>query len=416
MVFFLMSHLKQHIGLWQGTGLLVSTLLGSGVFIVPAMTASLAGRWSLLAWALMGILILPIVFTFASLGKRYPDAGGTAFYVEQAFGERAADAISWLFLSVILIGPPVVIITATGYLCQTFGLPQSQQGFWQLMLLGSMLLLNLLNRKTATWIQSFISFGICTTLLLVIGLYLYAHPVSLPPTPFSLPTLAQATALIFWCFVGVEAIAHLSGEFHHPERDFPRVVMLGVVIALILYLCLSTVLLSSGFYGNEAQNLTSVIQLMSSLTGHAGHLLVGLFGLMTCYIGVNTYITSFSRLFYSMAERGQIHGWAGKLNRFGAPAMGLYFTCGLIAITLVMRLCVHLPLDGLIGYSNGVFVLIYLAASLSGLKLLTGRGRWLAIIATGVCLLVAASLALHTLYALAVLAACMLHKRQVHNL
>lgn len=76
---FPMAHLKQHIGLWQGTGLLVSTLLGSGVFIVPAMTASLAGSWSLLAWVLMGILILPIVFTFASLGKRYPDAGGTAF-------------------------------------------------------------------------------------------------------------------------------------------------------------------------------------------------------------------------------------------------------------------------------------------------------------------------------------------------
>ena len=111
-----MAHLKQHIGLWQGTGLLVSTLLGSGVFIVPAMTASLAGSWSLLAWVLMGILILPIVFTFASLGKRYPDAGGTAFFVEQAFGERAADAISWLFLSVIMIGPPVVIVTATGYL------------------------------------------------------------------------------------------------------------------------------------------------------------------------------------------------------------------------------------------------------------------------------------------------------------
>jgi Amino acid transporters len=354
---------------------------------------------------------LGIVFTFASLGKRYPDAGGTAFFVEQAFGERAADAISWLFLSVIMIGPPVVIVTATGYLCQTFGLPESQHGIWQFLLLSSMLGLNLLNMKTAAWIQSFISFGICCTLLLAVGLYLYGHPVSLPATDFSLTNLAQATGLIFWCFVGIEAIAHLSGEFHHPERDFPRVVMLGMFIALVLYLCLSTVLLSSGFYGNEAQNLTSIIQLMSSLTGQTGHLLIGLFGLMTCFIAVNLYITSFSRLFYSMAERGQIHAWAGKLNRYGAPTNGLLITCGLIAITLLLRMSVHLPLDGLIGYANGVFVLIYLSAALSGLKLLPGKERKLAIMATAVCLLVAASLALHTLYAAAVLGACLLHKR-----
>jgi amino acid efflux transporter len=411
-----MAHLKQHIGLWQGTGLLVSTLLGSGVFIVPAMTASLAGSWSLLAWVLMGILILPIVFTFASLGKRYPDAGGTAFFVEQAFGERAADAISWLFLSVIMIGPPVVIVTATGYLCQTFGLPESQHGVWQFLLLGSMLGLNLLNMKTAAWIQSFISFGICSTLLLAVGLYLYGHPVSLPATDFSMTNLAQATGLIFWCFVGIEAIAHLSGEFHHPARDFPRVVMLGMVIALVLYLCLSTVLLSSGFYGNEAQNLTSIIQLMSSLTGQTGHLLIGLFGLMTCFIAVNLYITSFSRLFYSMAERRQIHAWAGKLNRYGAPTNGLLITCGLIAITLLLRMSVHLPLDGLIGYANGVFVLIYLSAALSGLKLLQGKERKLAIMATAVCVLVAASLALHTLYAAAVLGACLLHKRHPRSI
>ena len=409
-----MSHLKQHIGLWQGTGLLVSTLLGSGVFIVPAMTASLAGSWSLLAWALMGVLILPIVFTFASLGKNYPDAGGTAYYVAQAFGERAADAISWLFLSVIMIGPPVVFITATGYLCQAFDIPDNQQSSWQLGLLVSMLMLNLFNLRTAAWVQSLVSFGICIILLLAIGIYCFNHPIQLPATTFSLPNLAEATGQIFWCFVGIEAIAHLTGEFRQPERDFPRVVTLGIVIALILYISLSTVLLSSGFYGSEAQNLTSVIQLMSSLTGSAGHFMVSLFGLLTCYIGVNTYITSFSRLFYSMAEREQIHPRMGKLNRFGAPAPGLIFTCGLIAFTLILRQYCRLPLDSLIGYANGVFVLIYLAAALSGLRLLTGKKRLSAILATAVCCLVALSLALHTLYAIAVLGACMLYKRHPH--
>jgi amino acid efflux transporter len=117
-----------------------------------------------------------------------------------------------------------------------------------------------------------------------------------------------------------------------------------------------------------------------------------------------------------MAERRQIHAWAGKLNRYGAPTNGLLITCGLIAITLLLRMSVHLPLDGLIGYANGVFVLIYLSAALSGLKLLQGKERKLAIMATAVCVLVAASLALHTLYAAAVLGACLLHKRHPRSI
>ena len=100
----------------QGVGLLVSALLGSGVFIIPAIAANVAGSWSLLAWAIMGILIVPIVFTFAQLGKLYPHAGGTAYYVQQAFGERSGRLVSWLFIWVVALGTPVITMTAANFL------------------------------------------------------------------------------------------------------------------------------------------------------------------------------------------------------------------------------------------------------------------------------------------------------------
>ena len=67
-----MSGLKKDLGLWQGMGLLATSLLGTGIFVVPATAASLAGGASLWAWLLLIALVLPIAFTFARLGRRYP--------------------------------------------------------------------------------------------------------------------------------------------------------------------------------------------------------------------------------------------------------------------------------------------------------------------------------------------------------
>ncbi|MFC6670470.1 hypothetical protein [Marinobacterium aestuariivivens] len=71
-----MSRLTQELSLLQGIGLLTTSLLGTGIFIVPAVAASLAGQASLWAWPLLILLVLPIAFTFAQLGRRYPHAGG----------------------------------------------------------------------------------------------------------------------------------------------------------------------------------------------------------------------------------------------------------------------------------------------------------------------------------------------------
>ena len=69
-----MPRLKKELGLWQGIGLLATSLLGTGIFVVPATSAALAGPSSVWIWLLLIALVLPIAFTFARLGRRYPHA------------------------------------------------------------------------------------------------------------------------------------------------------------------------------------------------------------------------------------------------------------------------------------------------------------------------------------------------------
>src|SRR3954470_5518363 len=74
----------------QGAALTIGAVLGTGVISLPALAVHAAGPASLLAWAGLLLLSVPLAATFAALGARYPDSGGVSTYARRAFGSRAA--------------------------------------------------------------------------------------------------------------------------------------------------------------------------------------------------------------------------------------------------------------------------------------------------------------------------------------
>src|SRR5690606_14433164 len=90
-------------------------LLGTGIFVVPALAATAAGSVSLWAWLILIALVLPVAFTFAELGRRYPHAGGAPHLIGLAFGARSERVIALLFLAVLPVGLPAALIVATGF-------------------------------------------------------------------------------------------------------------------------------------------------------------------------------------------------------------------------------------------------------------------------------------------------------------
>ena len=403
-----MSH--QKISVTHGVGMLVSALLGSGVFIIPAIAASVAGEWSLIAWLIMGLFILPIVFTFAALGKKHPHAGGTAYFVQLAFGDKAARIVSWLFIWVVALGAPVIVITganflvngltALGYIAQS---TQQLLFLCALIMLFLLLLFNLFGLKAAAIIQTLLSICIVSCLVFVSVNSQYTQPFHLPDTPFQLSTIALSATYILWCFLGIEAIAHLANDFHNPHRDFPLTIIIGIVITLIVYSLISLSLLQMHFYGDETANLNSVINLVKLSLGDKGYMLVSFAGFLTCYISVSLYFVGFSRLLSSMAKHQQTLPLFAQSNRFNVPYLGLLFAVIITAIMLLAYRYLQLNLQGLIAYANGLFILIYLAASLAGMRLLTGINRHLATLASITCMVLFISLGTHALFAIALL-------------
>src|SRR5690348_9134129 len=77
----------------QGTALSIGAVLGTGVITLPAIAAGIAGPASLVAWAALVVLSIPLDSTFAAMGARFPDSGGVSTYVRRAFGPKASAAV-----------------------------------------------------------------------------------------------------------------------------------------------------------------------------------------------------------------------------------------------------------------------------------------------------------------------------------
>src|SRR6266511_1937658 len=109
------------IGLLQGIALYTGAVLGTGVLALPALAARQAGPASLLAWAGLVLLSVPLASTFAALAGRYPDAGGVATFAARAFGPRWAAVTGWWFYCTVPVGVPVLGLFGGAYVAAATG-------------------------------------------------------------------------------------------------------------------------------------------------------------------------------------------------------------------------------------------------------------------------------------------------------
>lgn len=228
-----MSQLKQEITLLSGVGQLSTTLLGTGLFMVPAIAAGIAGSLSLWAWLILFIAICPIALTFAQLGKRYPNAGGTAHFVRQAFDKRLEKSVAWLFVSVIPVGVPAAVALAAGFLQQLLPEALNSSIFAQLLTVFLLIAVNLAGTKSSGRLQTLIALSI---FILVAAFWwkgdIGAQDLTMPAlSSESTWSIGAALAVMFWCFVGIEAFAHMGEEFKNPQRDFPIAIIIGCFVA-----------------------------------------------------------------------------------------------------------------------------------------------------------------------------------------
>ncbi|SDH97279.1 amino acid efflux transporter [Pseudomonas flavescens] len=414
-----MSRLNKELGLLQGVALLCTSLLGTGVFVIPALAATAAGDISLWAWLLLIALVLPMAFTFAQLGRSYPHAGGAPHLIGRAFGERMERLSAFLFLAVLPVGLPAALNIASGFWHALFALNDLAVLAIQLLTLGIILLLGQRPARTSGSVQIVIALAIVATIALIWfkGDLPHADRPLLPPLAGNWQLLPVALGVMFWCFVGIEAFTHLGEEFRNPQRDFPLALLLGVVLAGLVYWACSVAVLSFHAYGDARTDAASLPRMLDLLLGDQARWLSASIGYLACFASMNVYIQGFARLIWSLADEGKLPRPLAVRNANGVPARALLLVVVSCALSTTVIWCLSLSLDQLIRYANGNFIVIYLLSMAAGWVLLEGLWRWLAGISALLCLGILLMLGVDALYAIGLLGLLTLldHRRQVRR-
>ena len=232
------------IGIWMTSALVVGTMIGSGIFMLPASLAPL-GANAVAGWVLSSVGALSIAFSLARLSQLGGD--GIQANIERQLGPTAAFLVAWCFwvsnwaaqAAVAIAGASALSWISPAYAGPDFVLP---------IAIGSVVLFTAVNAfgARASGVASIVTVAI--KLLPLVGVILIfalrgigpAPYEPLAPSPLTLANLATATALTFFALTGFENATTPVGKVRDPARTIPRALIGGTLFVAILYLVAST--------------------------------------------------------------------------------------------------------------------------------------------------------------------------------
>ncbi|KJS73476.1 MAG: amino acid permease [Desulfotomaculum sp. BICA1-6] len=371
------GRLKATIGPVQAVSLYVGAVLGSGVLLMPGLAAEIAGPASLLAWIFMSLIVIPLALTMGLLSTRYPDAGGVSTFVRHAFGPDAGAIVGWLFLISVPVGVPVVAVTAAAYAGTAFGLNSAGEIGISAAVLGVVFTSNFLGMRLASRVQVLVVSAIVGVIIFVVAGALPGTTAAsfTPFAPHGGYAVGQAAAMLFWCFIGWEAVTHLAEEFVDPRRDLMRSIVLSIVVVSLLYFAVALATVGTSSYGGSG-SYASLALMMQKQVGPVAGATVGVTAFLICVAVANAYVGAAARVAYSLAREGAAPAFLGYLSPSrSTPVGGLGFIAVIATLTLVLVTLEMVTLTELITISNAAFMAIYIGGSLAGIRLLRDI-RW----------------------------------------
>jgi amino acid efflux transporter len=356
----------------QVVALYTGAVLGSGILILPGLAAELSGPASLIAWGLMAILVVPMALTMGLLSAKYPDAGGVSSFVTKAFNPQIGSLIGWFFLLSVVVGAPVLALTGAGYVCAAVGLGDIFRLLIAIAILSAGILLNYIGMKITGQVQvAVVLTTIIVIIVTIIGSFTAIEPSNFTPfMPYGWESVGHASAVLFWCFIGWEAISHISGEFLDPQRDAIRGTLIAAAIISILYFLTAFVVVGTHSY-SPALSDVSLIHIIKTSFGSSGATVAGVAALFICMAPAIAYIGAASRLACSLASNGFApHFLACRSEKYHTPFGGLLFLSGCFAILLLVFSTRIVSLSTLIQIPSGTFIITYIGGCTAGIVLL----------------------------------------------
>jgi len=368
--------LRKAMTMRYAVALYMSSVLGSGVLVLPGLAAQIAGPASLVAWITLSLISYPLAYTFASLSARKPESGGVYSFARESLGPGAANAVGWLFILWYVTGAPAVTVIAASYLAYAFPLDRTEIFLIAGILTLGAFLVNYRGIVVSSRVQLAVIIAIVGLLITaVVASAASVNPANFTPFfPNGFVPIGVSAALIFWSYLGYENVSNVAEEFKNPEKDFHRSILFSVIVIGLLYISVAIATIGTKAYAAGGSVAPFAVMLSNAL-GIYGAVGTAVLAVIIIFGTMNAYTTGISRVIYATAKDGGLPRLFDRVNpKTQVPDRSLMLLLGLSWLTLAIFYAFNVLLETELLIPSGAAIIVYIIGSSSGIRLLKVKG------------------------------------------
>ena len=342
--------IKPKLNTFDTTMIVVSLVIGIGIFRTPAIVASSVGSTELFfaAWICGGIFSFIGALTFAEIGSHFTKPGAYYKVVAECYHPAAAFMLNWANVVIVnTAGTAAVAMIGAEYLTPTLFPSVTDPTFTtQLVAAGLtlfLLLINYLGIKTGAWAQNILTiFKISMMLLIVVAAFFFGNQSS--PTVQEIPAshswwmgFVLGLISVYYTYGGYQNTLNFGGDVQSPKRKIPRAIFFGIAIIIILYLLINWAYIHVlGIEGVSGSKLVAA-EVARVCFGNSASTIISVTIFLSAMGFVNVTLMQIPRTYYAMAMDGALPKIFMKVNsKTQAQEFTLIFFGGMVILSIFL--------------------------------------------------------------------------------
>ena len=337
------ADLPRRLSLLDAITIVVGTIIGSGIFLVPALVArSLPSTgWILAVWIFSGVLSVFGALAYAELGSMIPATGGQYVYLREAFGPLYAFLCGWTYFFVVISAAIAWLsIAFSNYLGYFVPLTPLTSKLVAVALIVTLTIVNYRGVVAGAAVQNTFTFlKIAGLVVLIVAAFASGKSgaPNPPAPPFSISSFGVAMIACLLSYDGWVALSFVAGEVKNPKRNLTLAVAIGLSVVIAVYVLANAAYLRV-LSVPEIAAADRVGALVAERTmGRFGAGLVTVTILISIAGSANGWCMTAPRIYFAQARDGLFFSRFGTIHpRYQTPAFAILafgFWCALLAVT-----------------------------------------------------------------------------------
>jgi len=342
--------IKPKLTIFDTTMIVVSLVIGIGIFRTPALVAASTRSTELFfaAWVLGGLISFIGALTFAEIGSRFTEPGAFYKVVADCYHPSAAFMLNWTNVIIVNVAGAAAVATIGAEYLNPIILPSDLRTPLAVQLTAAgltlfLLVINYLGIKTGAWAQNILTVIKIGMILMLAGVAFgyrgFIAPISQasPPAGSVWAGFAAGLVSVFYTYGGYQCTLNFGADIKSARRIMPKAIFMGIIIIICLYLVINAAYYRVLGIGGIADTKLVAAGIARICFGESAYLVVSVAIFFSAMGFLNVTLMQIPRTYFAMAEKGALPPIFMKVNeKTQAQEFTLLFYGGMILISIFL--------------------------------------------------------------------------------